>query len=331
MHKINRLLLLTHPMAYHGLGDAAWARPWVKFEREMAQRWLDAMKALPSDAAVVIVSGYPLGPPAMEAFCAQAESTLGERCFTLREPDYRHRDFWKRVVGEEATRCLHDVRDAILAQGDSWNKEELDTLFHTRSCAIGLLGAMRKRRMTFDAATVSCEGWGEEFEGCTTKYILAFQRALGLGRPVELVFDMCVPGAKFVLNPRGVERVAIGDGLRLFLFDTARGPIGLFTSTHNTVADKAENVRLPTALQKAIVRSKQGRRLWPAAKAHLKNAPLGVDEHPQAVVHRGKSGLSVPVCTGVVYRLAKSPAYIFAPRGMTMSRFRSLMIRATRA
>ena len=330
MLPLTRLIFLTHPLAYHQLASVPWARPWIRREREIIPQWLDAMAALPPDAAVAIVSCHPRGPAAMEDFSARAEAVLGKRCFTLREPDWLQPEFWKRTAGATAPKLLADLQAACVTQGESWNKEELTTLFHARVCSVALLKSMRKRRMTIDPATINCEGWGEEFEGCTLKYCLAFQRALGLAKPVELEFDRCVPGAKFVLNPRSVERIALSPALRLFLFDTARGPIALFVSTQNTAADAAEYVRLPLELKRATIRGKQNLSLWPRPTIARRNvAPLGLHEPEQPLVRADAEGLLVPVCTGVIYRLAKAPAYIFAPRGMAMKKFRDLLMQAT--
>lgn len=316
-------------MAYQQFGDAPWAQPWIQREREIAPRWIEAIRALSTDAAVAIVSFYKGGPAAMEAFAAQAEAALGARCITLREPDWLHPDFWSRVQGDEASRCLRDLRDACLTQGEAWNKEEMTTLFHARSCSIGLLAAMRDRGLTMDISSVECEGWGEEFEGCTLKYALAFRRALDLKKPVELDFDRCVAGAKFALKAKRAERISLSEHLRLFLFDSARGAFAIFMSTQNTLANRAENVRLPRELSSAHVRAKQGLFLWPKPTiSRRKTAPLGLHEPEQPLVYADDHGLVLPVCTGVIYRLAKAPAYIFAPRGMSRDEFRHLLMQA---
>jgi hypothetical protein len=316
-------------MAYQGFAGTAWASPWVRHERLMKTRWLEAMAVLPADSAVAIVSAHPRGPDHMEDICAQAQAILGDRCFCLREPEFGSREFWMQNKGKAGDPLFHDLRDAMLAQGVTWNKEEMETLFHARICAMAFFKMVSHRRMRLDLQTVECEGWGEEFEGCTAKYTLAFRKVMGLARPVELNFDMCMPGAKFVLNPKKYERIALSDELRLFLFQTTRGPIGLFISTQCTLADRANRVRLPKALQSVVVRGKQGIRIWPRSQmSKRKPYPLGYEEPEQTLVVDDPEGIQLPVCAGMIYRWAKAPAYVFAPRGMTPARFKALMKQA---
>ena len=77
------------------------------------------------------------------------------------------------------------------------------------------------------------------------------------------------------------------------------------------------------------VRSKQGLRLWPGPETyHLPSAPVECYEPPLTVVTADAGEIRVPVSAGMVYRLAKAPAYIFAPPGMSDAEFRGILTAA---
>jgi hypothetical protein len=78
-----------------------------------------------------------------------------------------------------------------------------------------------------------------------------------------------------------------------------------------------------------IVKSKQDIRLWPHPEEYiLPDVELGYHELPRVVVKRLLDGLQVPVSAGLVYRLAKAPAYVFMPDDMPYATARSILASA---
>jgi hypothetical protein len=162
-----------------------------------------------------------------------------------------------------------------------------------------------------------------------TKYTLYLRRTLGLANTVEIDFGATVPDARFLLAATAAECVVLANGLRLFRFSGGGRAFALFTFTQHSLADRPAQVRLRCDPRQLEVRSKQGIRLWPEPETyHLPAAPPECYEPPLAVVTAGAGEIRVPVSAGLVYRLAKAPAYIFAPPGMSDSEFRGILTTA---
>lgn len=322
MTTLRRLILLTHPMAYHSLAGQAWAQPWIARERAMAGPWLAAIAALGRDELAAVVSAHPCGPAPMEEFCVRAERACGDRCVILRQPDARSPLFWAFDDPADERGCLDDLRCAWTGQGDAWNREEMDTMLHARRGAAAIRDACRRRGLRLDPRRTVLEGWGEEFEGCTLKYALATRRALGLATAPRLMFEQCVPGARMLLRARQVESLDMGSDARAMVFQWRRQCVALFVSLKGTLADGAQVVTLPRSLRGVTVWNKQGGRLWPLPmRGPRVGATLGFAEPVRPLVSLTPAGLAVPVCTGMVYALAKAPALVRAPAGMTLAAF----------
>ena len=331
MKTLSQLILITHPMAYHQLAAQKWARPWIAAEQRAAKRWYAACAKLPVNAAVAIVGCYKANPADMESVCAKMREVLGDRTVVLQEPEYLHPDHWQGLSREDEAARFDDLRLALLNQRDAWNKEEMETFFHSRRCVRRLCNELESRGMSIDAST-RLLGWGVEFEGCTAKYALALRELLGLASPPELDLTMCVPGARFMLAARSPERIALPIGVTIYLADTRHGPAALFLDDLGTLRHAARRVRLPLALAAGVVRTKQNGRLWPEPQVdRRKPGPPGCHEMMQKLVTCDDAGLVVPVCSGMVYRLAKAPAYLFAPPGMPREAFRRHLLAATPA
>lgn len=168
------------------------------------------------------------------------------------------------------------------------------------------------------------EAWGASFDGCVLKYSLNFRRLLGLGEPIEIVFDKTVPDAAFLLDIESCETHHLPAGLRLFLFRAKSGQsIGLFTGTAYSVGDILQFVDLYLSMPVTVV-SKQEIRLWPDPQSYhyLHAADLGHYELPQQLVEERDGRLRVPMTTGHVFRLAQAPVYLMARPDYAYERFR---------
>ena len=334
MQQLTQLTFLVHAFCYAcwESGGKAWAaddprRPFLAREQRCAAAWSAGLAALPADAALVVVPGSQTGPAG--AFYAAARAALGDRLFLLDSPDCHAPAFW--TAGDAAHRqaLADDVAAALVGQQMDWNKEELHTGLHSHACARQFATLLAARGYTCLPATVAATAWGASFDGCVTKYTLYLRRLLGLARPIEIVPELTVPDAAFLLDTTGGETVWLANGLRLFLFTVGGQTVGLYTFGGHTLAAPPACVTLPVAPDVLTVRSKQGTRLWPNPEIYeLPAAPLGYREPPQVVVRHAAGRLHVPVSAGLVYRLAKAPAYVFAPPAMAPAAARDLLVSA---
>jgi hypothetical protein len=310
----------------HGFCYAADTRsPYGQRERVCAAKWYARLEAFPKDAALAIIPAGREGPAA--DYYTAAESTLGDRCFMLDAPDCHQPEFW--AEGDPNGTVLSEIRTALLHQRMAWNKEELFDALHVQACCRQLRAQIKERGFNLDSSTLTVDAWGESFDGCVTKYSLNLRRVLGVTQVVGIDFDLTVPDASFLLDASLCDCVLLDSGLRLFVFARGDQFIGLYTRTSHSLADAPAYVTLPVDAETTTVKSKQGIRLWPRPEAYvLRNVPAGYDEPAQTVVTFEKEGLRVPISAGVVYRLAKAPAYIFLPAGMPYADARSLLTSA---
>ena len=336
MKAIQRLCFLIHGFCYAemaaapGAGGASPARrPYLERENRCAARWRAALRDLGVDEGLAIIPwpGQSAGPS--REFNALAVSVLGDRCFILdagADPASALRAAedarFEPALLDEFRRAL-DRRPAVL------NQEELDTAFHSLAVCSELQRQMAERGYECDAGAVSAEAWGASFDGCVLKYSLNLRRMLGLARVIGIPYGMTVPDAAFLLSASEIECILLADGLRLFIFQGGDGLMALYTATAYSFADGAVRVRVPLDPETTTARSKQGIRLWPDPDEYvLRHAPAGYAEPPQQVVRAEGDGLVLPVSAGLVYRLARGPAYVFAPPGMAYAAFRDRLTRA---
>ena len=332
MTELGRLCFLIHGFCYAEMAREgplnrrdSHFKDYLDYEARCSERWRQAVLDLPEDDALVILPWEHAaeGPAAeLEEFAADE---LGDRCFILDSTRCHDPSFWEGKSADFMTGVLRDVKDAFLGQGYDWNKEELDTALHSRAAADTLVKMMADRGLSVDARAVQAEAWGASFEGCVTKYSCSLRRLLGLSYAIEIELDKCVPDTYFLLRVTRWERIVLGEDLRLFLFDVEGRTVGLFVGTSQSLADRATYVDLPVDPEATIVVTKWDGRLWPAqAEEKTPKRGIGFYEPAQELVKVVGGRLRVPVSAGMAYRLAKAPAYIFAPPDISFDQFRSL-------
>ena len=330
---LKRLVFLVHPFCYAASrpGDPRWE--YAQREQRCAQLWEDGARKLGADEALAIapMTGSQI-TEATDGFVQRVQQGLGERCIILDCPSPSYPDFWEGIAAAQPGAIVEDLREAFVGQGQEWSKEELHTALHARGCAAQLREELARRGMGIDPTTVRAEAWGESFDGCVTKYSLSLRRLLGLAHAIEIDFERAVPDARFLLGATLLERVEVGDELRLFLFDVAGRATGLFVATNSSLTDRPRRVHVPVDPLHVSVVTKQSGRLWPLPVEDRTPWPSpGLTEPPQELVHEEQGGLVVPVSAGYVFRLAKAPAYIMAEPGVSSQVFRDQLVQAAEA
>ena len=336
MKKLDKLHFFIHGFCHAemtasgraaGLTEAQ--RRYLARENRCAELWRARIRSFSgSEALLTIPSGRSPGGPTAE-YESLARTVLGDRCFVLDCPMPLEESFWTGMDERCEKLVFSDLRDVFLGQGRTWNKEEILTALHTVKCCLRFGEMLAERGYEIAAGNVSAEAWGASFEGCVTKYSLNLQRLLGLHRPADIIFDMTVPDALFLLDAVAVETVLPAERLRLFLMRAGGETIALYVAATHAPNDNPMAVELKIDPSEVVVRSKQGIRLWPQPECyHLPSAGFGYYEPPQELVRVENGRLRVPVTAGFVYRLAKAPAYIFAAPGLSYERFRDALVRA---
>lgn len=334
---LSRIHFLIHGFCYAGMAagrprDALddRFRRYLAREDGCAERWRARLAAMGATEGLAIVpwAGHTTGPAG--DFYAAARAQLGDRFFMLDAVDIYAPQFWSRDDAGFREAILQELAAACVGQQLNYNQEELATDLHSLACVRQFHGLLHERGLAFDPGTAAAEAWGASFDGCVTKYSVTLRRLLGLAHPIAVNWPLTVPDAFFLLDAGTWEAVLLAEGLRLFLFRAGTASLALYTVTAHALSDGPLQVRLPAALTGVTVRSKQGTRLWPQPERYeLLTAPLAFREPPQEVVQAAGGGLRVPVSAGFVYRLAKAPAYIFAPAGMGQEEFATALRAAT--
>lgn len=336
MPELRQLYFLIHGLCYSGMAyrqparaDEAGFRYFFDLEKQRIERWRSSIRDLPADAGLVIVPWLHGGCGPAAEFEAFATDALGGRCFILDATMPRENAFWREDCPEFVSGVFQEFRDACLGQGYDWNKEELSTALHSRACALRLLDRMQSRGYEFDPAAVQAMAWGASFEGCVSKYSGNLRRLLGLGHAMEIEFEMTVPDAAFLLRATRCERVPLGPNICLFLFCFEGPPAALFLRTSVSLADRLLWAKMPPTPHPVKVMSKQEGRLWPQpAEDKTPVRDIGHHEPPQELVTAVEGRLRLPVSSGMVYRLAKAPFYIFAGPDMSLEEFRAWLLAA---
>jgi hypothetical protein len=283
----------------------------------------------PEDALAVIPVGAGKTREATDRLVSRACEVLGSRCLVLSFPYLHSAEAWQTLASAQAEGVVSDLRDAYLGQGEDWNKEELYTALHCRGCADQLGRMLAERGLSFDASDLRAEAWGESFDGCVTKYSLNLRRLLRLRHPICIDFDAAVPDAKFLLEAELFDCAELGEDHRLFVFTAKDRLFGLFVALSDSLATPARRIRVPVDPQKVTVLSKRGGRLWPRPAEDTISWPnIGVTEPPQELVQEVDGALAVPLSTGLVFRLAKSPAYVLSDAGLPPAAFRDQLAKA---
>ena len=181
--------------------------------------------------------------------------------------------------------------------------------------------------MRVDGSRATATAWGASFDGCVTKYSLSLARLLGLREAPGIEFDLTVPDAAFLVDAEPMGTHLLANGLRLFMFRCGPDHVGLFTATSHALGDRALSASVDVGNWPVRVLSKQGIRLWPDQEPyHLPWVEREYYEPPQQLVRVSGGRLHVPVAAGYVYRLAKAPAFIFAPWDMPQDEFRDRLL-----
>jgi hypothetical protein len=321
MKPLTRLYFLIHGFCYAEMtrGTApvdARLRPYLERERRCAEHWRERLTRFTGTDALVVVPTHPACGDTLNAYLEYAKSLLGDRLFLLDCPDAHSPDFWDQ--GDDFGRdILRELQPAFVQHPAIWNREEVETHLHCLACHRQLSGLLQERGYVIDTPTALGKAWGASFEGCVTKYTVTFRHLLGLAVPIGINFNLTVPDAAFLLNTFHFEWVELTENLRVYLFHAPDGPIALYCATSHSLADSPASIALPPELSGATVLSKQGTRLWPQPEVYqLTSAPPEYFEPAQQVVNLEDGCLRIPVSSGFVYRLAKAPAYVFAPEGM---------------
>lgn len=307
MTTLTKIHFLVHGFCYAEsfAGDSRW-QSYLGREEVCAASWRRRLQDMGPTEALAIIP-WPAAGKHTATFLATARSLLGPGCLLLDTP-------FRAFHGSPA-------RDA--------NREEHDTAGHAEACALQLKALLEKAGLAMEPETTAAEGWGASFEGCVMKYTLHLRRALGLRRPIAVPFGLTVPDAEFLLGATCTETQVLDQDMRGFLFDRGTERFALFTRTTEALGDSPRQVRLPPGSDRLIVKSKQGIRLWPNAQPYvLPNVPPEYREGPQEIIRCEGGQLTLPVCAGYVYRLAKAPAFVFAPADMSFAEFRGIIMAA---
>ena len=171
--EVKHIIFLIHPCCYEDLDSAAIRRDdlalFVEREREVKQRWLEALAEEPVKTLFV-----QLGGP--EYLRETATGHLGEAAV-----------FYPQTAFPESGDMAEYYR-------------RLASDFHAHVAVHGL---------RLDPAAVTAELWGESFEGCVPGYGGAFAQHLGLAHPPRMRFEMTVYDSRFLCGARRWEAIPV--------------------------------------------------------------------------------------------------------------------------
>ena len=208
-NQIERLLLAVHPVPYEAADVKHYMSVWAEFLREQADDDATALCLLTNEA------------PGIDRLTGLAEDCFGERCFVDPSDD-----------GEQTMQLIAaDLMRTMQERGSrtQWLPYEIWTSSNARMWAEGLRHQMRERGYSYQDGRLSLRAFGQQWQGCLTKYALFFGKYSGIGRPAEVLPDLS-PGAGFPLQATWKESHLCAHDVWLHLFETEDGrPMGQYT------------------------------------------------------------------------------------------------------
>jgi hypothetical protein len=198
------------------------------------------------DEAMIV---YPIGRrQAMLELEQHCERRLGKRCLIVRsESPQMNRKVDFREILPEAVRLqiADDLLEAIQKNGQD-PKFDLEMIAYNRIIAFEIEEEFAKRGITFDPKTVEAVAFGEGFAACAMNWKAMVPYYLGMSKPIENDFLLSVDGPVQLRFSTFRERIALGDDVRLFLWELKDGrPLALYGRARARFSDPQLFVELP--------------------------------------------------------------------------------------
>ena len=237
----------------------------LEWERRVNRKQKEYIRAMGPDEALVI---YPIGNrPAMQALENEGRERLGRRCLIIRsESPSANRKVDYRQLLPDAVKIglLDELLEAVRHNSDTWNAQALEVIFYNRMIALEIEREFQKRRLQVDPKRVEALAFGEGFEQCATTWKAMVGTYLGWSRPIEIDYNLSVSGMPLLRGARFKERVAVGEEVRMFLWELEDGrPMAWFVRTRGSLAQAQLFVSLPFDLKAFKLFDEFGAQLWP--------------------------------------------------------------------
>ena len=237
----------------------------LEWERRVNQKQKEYIRAMGTDEALVI---YPIGNrPAMQALENEGRKRLGRRCLIIRSesPSANQKVDYRQLLPDAVKiELLDELLEAVRHNSDTWNAQALEVIFYNRMIALEIEREFRKRRLQVDPQRVAALAFGEGFEQCATTWKAMVGTYLGWSRPIEIDYNLSVSGMPLLRGARFKERVAVGEEVRLFLWELKDGrPMAWFVRTRGSLAQAQLFVSLPFDLKAFKLFDEFGAQLWP--------------------------------------------------------------------
>ena len=237
----------------------------LEWERRVNQKQKEYIRAMGPDEALII---YPIGNrPAMQALEKEGLEKLGRRCLIIRSesPSANHKVDYRQLLPDAVKiELLDDLLEAVRHNSDTWNAQALEVIFYNRMIALEIEREFKKRRLQVDPQRVEALAFGEGFEQCATTWKAMVGTYLGWSRPIEIDYNLSVSGMPLLRGARFKERVAVGEEVRMFLWELEDGrPMAWFARTRGSLAQAQLFVSLPFDLKAFKLFDEIGAQLWP--------------------------------------------------------------------
>jgi hypothetical protein len=316
--EINTLYFLFHPCCWQMFGETPpqgsdpdlWAACY-KRERETNEGQKKLISNMKADEALVL---FPIGSSdAMREIEEHATKVLGRRCVVVRRggkdpprewaklerplqqfldnPELPGRTaFLKDVPTKIRGELAAEIREAMKIQSETaaWNISVLEVIYYSRLCAMDIENELAERNLHYDPQTIRSSAFGEGFEQCAMTWKQMLVPYLGLKHPAENIFELSVSGAPWLVNAKLHERIDLGNGLRLFLWENVDGrKVAMYARASCRLKDPQLYASVPLADLSLEVREVHDKECWPKA------------DGKELQLHARGGHLRVPVFSGI--------------------------------
>ena len=300
---IDRIVFLFHPACWamtdapdpgyletYGIRRSWWYAARNRERQVIAKQKEFITSMRPSELLYL----HPIGDSGlMRDLERHALATLGDRCLVergaaitepagladVREPirhvldDPQHAGcaaYWASIPADLRAPIRAEIEAACARDGYGWGTGALKVIANNHLYAHFLETQMASRGFTYDPRTVTAVAFGEGFEQCAMTWKSMIPHILGWRHPVENDYDLSVSGAPVLWGARFVERLALDDDVRLFLWELPNElHLGFFARARCRLGDPHYAAHVAPAGEHLEVRDIRDRVLLPGGDGPL--------------------------------------------------------------
>ena len=207
---VGKIYFLIHPLTYapeciRNYKDKERYRAYRECENHVRRRYHEAIDTMAKDEALAVYpSAYPHKDDPHPEELVDIETMA------------------RRKLGQRLILCSYPPPQDITYSPGSGGCTSAE-----------FLKLSKAQSLVYDPQTLETEAWGESFDGCVAICSNILTVELGLSKPMEQNFDMCVPDMSWLLKAEFIEKMTLPSKIRFYVFVLQDGrPLAILFQSH---------------------------------------------------------------------------------------------------